>query len=159
MNIDITRLKSGIEHQIKIDEEISFAQEKLKNTNILSLDHVKVFGSVFSNHSNSYDIDLSVCGIMILPSSLTLKPVEHPFEIKIEGNVEELLAEMNETSKKIQNTIDILPIIWENILMEIPMRIVSDESEKPLKGEGWRLITEQEGNVNPELQKLKDLLK
>lgn len=159
MNIDITRLKSGIDHQIQIDEEISFDQEKLKNTDILSLDNVKVFGSVFSNHSNSYDIDLSVSGIMILPSSLTLKPVEHPFEIKIEGNVEELLAEMNETSKKIQNTIDILPIIWENILMEIPMRIVSDESEKPLEGEGWRLITEQEGNVNPELQKLKDLLK
>ena len=159
MNIDITRLKSGIDHQIQIDEEISFDQEKLKNTDILSLDNVKVFGSVFSNHSNSYDIDLSVSGIMILPSSLTLKPVEHLFEIKIEGNVEELLAEMNETSKKIQNTIDILPIIWENILMEIPMRIVSDESEKPLEGEGWRLITEQEGNVNPELQKLKDLLK
>ena len=62
--------------------------------------------------------------------------------------------------KKNQNTIDILPIIWENILMEIPIRVVGDKNQSlQMEGDGWKLITEEEKKLNPELQKLKDLLK
>ena len=44
--------------------------------------------------------------------------------------------------------------------MEIPIRVVSDDSANlKLEGEGWKLITESEKRLNPELQKLKDLLK
>ena len=73
---------------------------------------------------------------------------------------DELLKEINETLKKNQNTIDILPIIWENILMEIPIRVVGDKNQNlQMEGDGWKLITEEEKKLNPELQKLKDLLK
>ena len=76
----------------------------------------------------------------------------------IDDKLENILKEL-EIDKKIENTIDILPIIWENILMEIPMRVVSPNAKpEKLKGEGWQFITEQKGNVNPELEKLKDLL-
>ena len=51
----------------------------------------------------------------------------------------------------------------KNILMEIPMRIVNEDiHDVKLSGDGWRVITELEDDsesVNPELQKLKDLLK
>ena len=97
---------------------------------------------------------------MVLPSSLTLEPTDYKFSIKIEGNIDELLKEINETLKKNQNTIDILPIIWENILMEIPIRVVGDKNQNlQMEGDGWKLITEEEKKLNPELQKLKDLLK
>ena len=93
---------------------------------------------------------------MVLPCAITLKPVDYPFSTEINGQLDELLVE---NDKKFKNTIDILPIIWENILMEIPMRVVSPNAKpEKLKGEGWQFITEQKGNVNPELEKLKDLL-
>ena len=57
-----------------------------------------------------------------------------------------------------KETIDILPIIWENILMEIPTHVVSpDASGTELEGEGWSLNKEVKTG-NSELSKLKDLL-
>jgi uncharacterized metal-binding protein YceD (DUF177 family) len=46
--------------------------------------------------------------------------------------------------------------------MEIPMRIVNEDiHDAKLEGDGWKVITEKDDNetVNPELLKLKDLLK
>lgn len=160
MNIDITRLKSGIDSQVEIDMLYSFDKEMLKKTDIISLDNVSVKGYITSNSIDDYDFDVNVDGIMVLPSSLTLEPTDYKFSIKIEGNIDELLKEINETLKKNQNTIDILPIIWENILMEIPIRVVGDKNQSlQMEGDGWKLITEEEKKLNPELQKLKDLLK
>lgn len=160
MNIDITKLKSGIQSQIEIDEVYSFSKDILDGTDIMSLDDVNIKGYITSNSVDDYDLDVNVSGVMVLPCSLTLKPVNYRFETKIEGNIDKLLGEINETLKKNQNSIDILPIIWENILMEIPIRVVSDDSANlKLEGEGWKLITESEKRLNPELQKLKDLLK
>lgn len=160
MNIDITRLKSGIDSQVEIDMLYSFDKEMLKKTDIISLDNVSVKGYITSNSIDDYDLDVNVDGIMVLPSSLTLEPTDYKFSIKIEGNIDELLKEINETLKKNQNTIDILPIIWENILMEIPIRVVGDKNQNlRMEGDGWKLITEEEKKLNPELQKLKDLLK
>lgn len=160
MNIDITKLNSGIDSQIVINQVYSFNKDMLDGTNILSLDNIKIQGFITSNNVDNYDIDLNVSGIMVLPCSLSLEPVDYEFETKIIGNINDLLEEMHETLKKNQNTIDILPIIWENILMEIPMRVVSDKtSDLKLEGEGWKLITEEEQKLNPELQKLNDLLK
>lgn len=160
MNIDITRLKSGIDSQVEIDMLYSFDKEMLKSTDILSLDNVSIKGYITSNSIDDYDLDVNVDGIMVLPSSLTLEPTDYKFSIKIEGNIDELLKEINETLKKNQNTIDILPIIWENILMEIPIRVVGDKNQNlRMEGDGWKLITEEEKKLNPELQKLKDLLK
>ena len=160
MNIDITRLKSGIDSQVEIDMLYSFDKEMLKKTDIISLDNVSVKGYITSNSIDDYDLDVNVDGIMVLPSSLTLEPTDYKFSIKIEGNIDELLKEINETLKKNQNTIDILPITWENILMEIPIRVVGDKNQSlQMEGDGWKLITEEEKKLNPELQKLKDLLK
>ena len=43
--------------------------------------------------------------------------------------------------------------------MEIPMRVISPNAKLDrLKGDGWQFITGEVKNVNPELEKLKDLL-
>ena len=160
MNIDITRIKSGIDEYIDIDDNIVFDVEKLKENNIIDIKAAKIKGIITKNN-DSYDIDVILSGILVLPCSVTLKPVDINFENNITGNIEELLEEINESSKKTQNTIDIFPIMWENILMEIPIRVVSPEaSNVKLEGEGWKLIdNEEKGSLNPGLQKLNDLLK
>ena len=69
------------------------------------------------------------------------------------------MENIEENSTNFQNSIDILPIIWENILMEIPMRVVSEDAEDiTLSGDGWKFITGEEKTENSELSKLKELL-
>lgn len=159
MDIDITKLKSDIEDSINIDLTYSFTKEELEGTDLIELNNVKINGNISKDSINEYTIDVDVKGIMVLPCAITLDPVDYPFNVKISGNLEEMLQEINENSKKIENSIDIFPIIWENILMEIPMKVVSEKAKDiKLEGDGWRLVTEEDrGNINPEFQKLSQL--
>ena len=153
MNIDITRLKSGIDEYIPISLVYSFSKDELSSTNIISLDNVSINGSI-TKEFDDFSLNLTVSGVMVLPCSLTLKPTNHEFSIEIE----EVLGE---NYKNNQNSLDIFPIIWENILMEIPMKVVSEDATNyKIEGNGWKLITEDDVHeeINPELAKLKDLL-
>lgn len=137
MNIDITRLKSGIDEYIPISLVYSFSKDELSSTNIISLDNVSINGSI-TKEFDDFSLNLTVSGVMVLPCSLTLKPTNHEFSIEIE----EVLGE---NYKNNQNSLDIFPIIWENILMEIPIRIVNEDvSDIKLSGDGWKLITDGE---------------
>lgn len=159
LNIDITKLKSGLDDYITIDETYSFSEEELKNSSILKLDNVKINGEITKNSIDDYVINIMVKGTMVLPCSVSLKPTNYDFQVQIDGNIAEIMAEFNENFENNQKTLDILPIIWENILMEIPIRIVSDDiSDVKTEGEGWELITDDKEMVNPNLAKLKDLL-
>ena len=159
MKFDLVRLQNGIDKEILIKEKYSFSKEELKQTEILSLDDLKIEGSIKKNSLEELILSLTLDGIMILPCSITLKPVDYPFHIEIEETIEELEEEMGEKIKKDENTLDIFPIIWENILMEIPMKVTSKEAEQiTLKGDGWELLKEEEKKENHALQNLKDYL-
>ena len=155
MNVDITRLKSGIDSNVLIDINYSFTKEQLKNTNILELNNVKIFGEI-TNAIENYHLKLIIKGTMTLPCSISLKPTKYSFSIDLDDEIDEFLEENIENN---QNTIDIFPIIWENILMEIPLKVVNEDlSDVKTEGEGWKFITDKEERINPELEKLKDLL-
>ena len=143
MIIDLTKLNSGIEEYTTIDLSYSFSKEELKDSEILELNDVKIYGTISKNSLNDYYLDLEISGIMVLPCAVTLKPVNHDFNIKVSDNLNELLSEIDKNIKKVENLLDIFPIVWENILMEVPMRVVSsDVSDVPLEGNGWKFIKE-----------------
>ena len=152
MNIDITRLNSNIDSNILVDINYEFNKDELKGTDLISC-KCNIKGEIFKNITEELAVNLNVEGLMILPCSVTLKPVEYPFNIEINGEIDEILDNFD---KNYKNTIDIFPIIWENILMEIPMRVVSDEAKDyKIEGEGWKLVTEEE-HSSP-FDELKDL--
>lgn len=152
MEIDLSILNT--KPKIVINTKVTFPKEDLEKARILSMDEAEVQGEITSE-LGEYFLKLNLKGKMVLPCNLTLKPVDYPFTLEIEEN----LNEMVENFKKSQKTIDILPIIWENILMEIPMKVVSPEAKNmKTKGEGWELITDSEPKANNSLAKLKDLL-
>ena len=147
MLIDLTPINYNQKKEIIIDEDIFFSKDDLKETEIIDLKNVKVKGKIYKDSLEEIIIQLQITGTMIVPCSRTLKPTEYKFESEIEENIEE----NEEKTKKIKKTIDILPIIWENILMEIPIRIINPEAEEvDIKGEGWELITSDNIGQNAE---------
>ena len=159
MNYDLTRLRNGIDKNVVIDDYYSFTEDELKGTDLSKLENVHIEGEISLNAIDEIYLSLQVTGNMVIPCAITLKPVDVPFDIIIEGDLSEIHPESQENAEKCVNSLDILPIIWENILMEIPMRVVSPDADiTKLKGDGWRVITDEEDSVNSELSKLKDLL-
>ena len=152
MEIDLSVLNT--KPKIIINTKVIFPKNVLVKAGILSMNEIHIQGEVTSE-LEEYFIKLNIKGKMVLPCSLTLEPVDYSFTLEIEEN----LNEMMENFKKTQKTIDILPIIWENILMEIPMKVVSPKAKNmKTKGDGWELITDSVPKANSSLAKLKDLL-
>ena len=160
MVIDLTRLRNGIDSEVVVDETYSVPKEDLEHTGVTSIDDVKITGTITVDSMQEIYLTLEVNGAMIIPCAITLKPVNYPFSINIEGTLEEILEETPEKTINCQNRLDILPIIWENILMEIPIKVVNDDvSSMKIEGDGWKFITDEETKevVNSEFEKLKDL--
>ena len=156
MNIDLTRLRSGIDKKVIISLDYSFNKEKLGN-DIKSLDNVKVTGEITRNNMDDYILDVNIKGTAILSCAITLKDVPYDFDIDINDSLINLFKEVGITIENIDNTIDILPIIWENIIMEIPNYVISPgASSTELEGDGWTL-NKSKKQENSELSKLKDL--
>ena len=124
MNIDIQKLKSGLVNKIEVNQELKVDKELLKTTDLIDLKNVLVTGDISLSYSD-YHLSLNVAGEMILPCSLTLKPVNIPFNISIVGEYQELITDFLENTRKSENTLDIFPIIW--YLLE---RSVKQEEEK-----------------------------
>ena len=147
MIIDLTPINYNQKKEIIVDENVFFKKEDLEKTTILDLKDVKAQGKIYKDNLEEIILELKITGTMIIPCSRTLKPTEYQFEADLEENIEE----NEEKTKKIKKTIDILPIIWENILMEIPIRIINPEAEEvDIKGEGWELITSDNIGQNAE---------
>ena len=148
--IDISLLLSNVLEEIKINEELIFDNTYLENTNIISISPVKISGAVSKDNLENLVLNLNVKGEMILPCSISLEPVNYPFSI----DLSEIIDEKDENNlKKDINTLELKPYLWENIVVEIPLRIVSDNAyEKEYKGDGWQLINNEkkkESNNNP----------
>lgn len=155
MNIDLTRLRSNIDKKVLIDITYSFDKEILGN-DIKSLDNVKIKGEITKNSLDDYILKVNIKGIAILPCRVTLKDVPYEIDINIEDSLLNLYELIGKKEEKITNSIDIFPIIWENIFMEIPTFVVSPEAKDiKIEGDGWSYNKiKQEEN---EFSKLKDL--
>lgn len=139
MVIDLTKLIYNNLYKIPVTGEIIVPENLLENTDIRKISPVKVEGFILNNEE-TYELDINVSGVMILPCARTLKDVEYPFDI----NINEKLEENDDNSLEIiQNRLEIFPIVWQNILVDVPLRVLApDAKEESLEGDGWRLITE-----------------
>ena len=100
--------------------------DKIDNTEILAISKVEVKGDYEVYDSSEFVFYVDIKCTLTLQCAITLKEV--PFNIDIE--VEEVFSlEKREDSNTIEGiTIDLLPIIWSNIILEMPMRVVSENA-------------------------------
>ncbi len=156
MKIDLTSLINNVEDIININEKIVVPEEIYKGTDIRKLNELTVVGNISDLGDKIYNISVLVSGVMILPCALSLEDVEYPFEVMINQNVGET-EDFEQNYKIISNTLDILPILWENIVLEIPNKVVKENANIKTKGDGWSLVNNGEIKNN-QLSELKELL-
>ena len=153
MIIDLTKMIYNNLYKIPVNGVINISDDAISNTDIRRISPVKVSGFLYNN-DEEYELNINIKGEMILPCARTLKDVKYPFDI----DINEIIDEKNEFDVKIiQNRLDIFPIIWQYILVDIPLRVLApDAKEKPLQGSGWRLITEDDKKekIDPRLEGL-----
>lgn len=137
MFIDLAKVD---EKGITIDDTVSFDESYIKKTPIKKLDNIQVKGRAYYSVTNEIIFDCDVKGIMVLEDSLTLEPVNYPIDI----HINEVLGENTEENVKNESkTLDIIDILWQNIVLEVPISLrVNPEKDYKMKGEGWELLKE-----------------
>ena len=137
MKIDLFKLNNF--GSIDIDQDVSFTKDYYEKMDIRDIKDVHVNGSIKINFMDELECSLVVKGLFILPCAITLEDVPYEFSTEIDEN----LGNFNDFYDKNKNTLDILPFIWENIVSEVPIRVVKDGvSVNSMSGNGWELVSE-----------------
>ena len=153
MIIDLAKVD---EKGIIIDDVVSFGKEYLANTQIQELNNIKVSGRVYYSVTDEVILECSVSGTMKLLDAMDLEPIDYPLNIEIS----EILSENDDENEKNEaKTLDIMDILWQNIVLEVPISVRRDPNKVyDLKGDGWELLNDESKKVDPRLAPLLELL-
>lgn len=154
MIVDLTPLFNGIKTSIEFNKIINFSADEMKNTSIKKLSEVKVNGKITKISDYNINLTMEIKANMILEDAVTLEDIEYPVNIQF-NRIIDSNGDEEEYYKILQNRLDILPIVWENIVLEVPLRVVKEEKETIIEGDGWSLNKIE--NDSP-LSNLKELL-
>lgn len=152
MNIDITMLNRRMKNTIDIDCEVVIPNDRFSNTEILDLKNLKLQGSIVRNSSDIITLKADLSGIMVLEDSISLEPIDHQFSCQIE-------EEFEENDENLENILDITDILWQNIVLEVPLKLTNVENFNEYQGDGWKLVSEDSiKNTNNPFSELRDMM-
>lgn|SRR5699024_7576482 len=140
---------------------------KSENNDIKQIDPVSVKGFVTFD-KNELLFSFTISGEMILPCARTLVDVPYSFSIEAtEVFTTQTQAEQSSDDMEIhqitEDIFDLSPYIKENIILNMPYRVFSDEKVLD-KGSGWDFYQEdayeekENDTIDPRLAKLQQLL-
>ena len=148
--MDLSSLHSLVVSNISIHDKFSFDEEQYHHPDILKLSEVLVDGDIVLKDFKDAFVGV-IKGSMVLADSISLEEVSYPFEIDFDDYLPENYI-------KNENTLDIFGFLWENIVLEVPLRFTKVQDLSKYHGDGWRIIREDErrNENNPFLKLLND---
>ena len=134
MRLDLRKLYSL--KRIDINEDINFNNIDYQKMNITKINDMHATGYAKVNYEDNIELELDVSGSLVMPCAITLEDVIVPINVHIS---EEIL----ENTLNNDFFVDLLDILWENIVLEIPIRVVKEGAKlESQKGVGWEIISE-----------------
>jgi len=166
MKWQIARLLKESTKEIEINEEVDFSDAVKRNPDIRKMSKVKVTGKGFIYATERImKFELTIEGDMILGCALTLDDVNYPFTATIEPvytwNPE--IYDEDSEDYLVKDTIELASAVWQEIFIQIPLRVVKDGAYEELASLGVEILTEEdlekeaESKIDPRLAVLQDL--
>lgn len=155
------------ENQIfEFDEVIQFDKDAIASVRQLRrLSEIRVSGQGRSQWGDQMIfVDLTIEGTMVVPCARTLEDVDYPFKTHSTEVYVLYKPKDDEDVRAIKgDVLDLLPAVFEHIILEIPMRVIKEEAQFVNQGSNWKVcdeVTKETSHtVDPRLAKLKELFK
>ncbi len=145
------------------DETVAFPKESYRNVSGLrDLSEIAVSGTgSYREKENRLYVDLKISGQMVLACAISNEDVDYPFSAQsTEIFAFDKPAEDEDVHEVKKDTAELAPIVFQNVILEVPLRVVKDGATMKREGKGWRVVDENdEPGVDPRLAKLKDYFK
>ena len=156
MNIDLSPLHNNRVSEIDITNTYNIPKEYIYDESVIEANDIKVNGRIIIKEIDENDylddyLECTIKGQIKVEVSISLEPIDLDIDIEYNDFIEEIY-------KKDENTLDILRLLWENIVLEVPLQFTRVEDLSKFHGDGWKLISEEElkHSNNPFSDLLKD---
>ena len=148
MNINLKELDVK---GIYLDKDITFDESFYNNTIIKGIKNTHINANIHLGIDSEITINGNITGTMVLVDSYTNELIDYDFNAEID--------EILENNTKNNNFIlDLSEVLWQNIVLEVPIRTSNTGKVETLKGEGWSLMDENSKKEDPRLEVFKTLL-
>ena len=138
MKLDLFKLNNF--NRLDLDDDFTISEEYYQNTEIRSIKNLHIKG-IIRIELDEIMADIIVTGTFVLPCAITLEDVEYNFET----NIDDSIGNFEDFYNNNKNSLDILPFIWENIVSEVPMRVIKEGVKSHnISGDGWQLVSGEE---------------
>lgn len=152
MELDLTKLLTNFENSIDLNTSFQIPKDFYQNSSIIDLKNLLIKGRVYKDSTNIIAIQATVSGIMVLEDSISLEEVDYEFSCEID-------EELEENNEKLENTLDITDILWQNIILEVPLKFTNVKNFNEYQGDGWKLVDEDSiKSTNNPFKELKDMM-
>ena len=152
MEIDISKLYNHTLSTLDIDKEVIIPEENFNNTDIKGLKNVTFKGNI-QNLEEVFSLKGIVTGTMVLEDNISLDDIDYEFSAEIDEEIEE-------NQENSSNILDITDVLWQNILLEVPLKLTNVTNFDEYHGDGWKLISEDSiENTNNPFKELEELLR
>lgn len=155
MEFDLNKIT---EQGILIDTIISFDEEYLRVSEIKKLDNAHVSGRIYYSLTKEVIFAGNVNGNMTLVDGYSGDLIDYPFNIDLDEILADFSNEDEKMGKKPQNSLDLKEVLWENIVLEVPIVVSKDNKVKTKKGEFWEVRDENSKKDDPRLECFRTLL-
>ena len=166
MKWQIAKLIKAGTKEIEINEEVDFTDAVKRNPDIRSMSNVLVMGKgmIFPT-DHKMEFNLMIKGEMTLGCALTLDDVSYPFEATLNPvfTWDEKKYDEDSEDYLIKDTIELASVLWQEIFIQIPLRVVKEGAYDELARQGIEILTEEdlkkeaETKIDPRLEVLKGL--
>lgn len=134
MRLDLRKLYAL--KKLDIDEVVNFDHIDKKGLGINKISDMNVSGYAKVNYEDNIEIELDINGVVVMPCAITLEDVD----VEINTHISD---EILENTLNNEFYLDLLDILWENIVLEIPIRVTKEGAKlESQKGVGWEIISE-----------------
>ncbi len=157
-------LVRSMEDHFQFDEEFDLPPEVFGSFPLIhSAEDVHVYGSGYYNADEEIVyVHMNVDGVMICPDSISGEELEIPFNAGSD-EVYSFVETDDEGVRVVSNeVIELLEAAIEDIVLEAPLQVTDVAPGDFPKGEGWRIVSEEEfeeerrNRVDPRLAKLRE---
>ena len=124
----------------KLNEIVNIPKTYFENSSVKKLDNIKVEGKLYYDPEDNLYADVAISGNMVLADDISLEEVLYPFSIEYNDILDENL-------KNNQNTLDLFEFLWENIVIEVPLKFTKVTNLSEFHGDGWKLVSEEENSL------------
>ena len=130
MKWSIQQLYRSINSPLEFSGEVDYSEYAKGVSDIIRMDIVKYSGSCRSSGDDRYEFDIKIKTTLYLEDARTLEEVPYEIDIDVYEIFTKDKKEIENSDDDIyyieKNTVDLYDVIWEEILLEKPIRITKE---------------------------------